>query len=190
MFREALTRILARLEHARQRGLVHAYALIGGLAVSAWGVPRATQDLDFALALSTDDMAELGRVVEGDYRAGGPDDPLRGVLTTVLAVEGRKVSAQLIVLPSAWTDVICPNIQMLPIFGATVPVVSWKTLILLKLYAGGPQDLLDAQEVWQVWGGMPLDIEDLAVLAAKVSLSEEVAAFRRRIEEAGTDLFS
>jgi len=181
MFREALTQILGRLERAKHRGLVRAYALIGGLAVSAWGVPRATQDLDFALAVSTDDTAELGRVIEGEYRSGGPDDPLRGVLTTVLAVDDRTVPAQLIVLPSAWTDLISQDLQMLSIFGTTVPVVSWQTLILLKLYAGGPQDLLDAQEVWQVRGDKSVHFEALAALAAKVSLSEEVAAFRRRI---------
>ena len=53
MFQEALTEILSRLEAAHNRRLLHAYALIGGFAVSAWGVPRATHDIDFAVAIGS-----------------------------------------------------------------------------------------------------------------------------------------
>ena len=49
MFQEALADILSRLETARTRGLLRTYALIDGLAVRP-GVPRATQDIDFAVA--------------------------------------------------------------------------------------------------------------------------------------------
>jgi hypothetical protein len=45
VFQEALTEILSRLEAAQNRRLLQAYALIGGFAVSAWGVPRATNDI-------------------------------------------------------------------------------------------------------------------------------------------------
>jgi hypothetical protein len=51
MFQEALTDILSRLETAKSRGLLSGYALIGGFDVSAWGVPRATQGFDFAIAM-------------------------------------------------------------------------------------------------------------------------------------------
>jgi hypothetical protein len=47
VFAEALTETVHRLGEAKSRGLLQQYALIG---VSAWGVPRATHDFDFAVA--------------------------------------------------------------------------------------------------------------------------------------------
>lgn len=77
MFQEALTEILSRLETARNRGLLQAYALIGGFAVSAWGVPRATQDIDFAVAIGSANPQALATFLGGRFEAGEPDDPLR-----------------------------------------------------------------------------------------------------------------
>ncbi len=79
MFAQALTDIIRRLEEAKALGLVEQYALIGGFAVSAWGVPRATHDLDFALALGAVEPAALARSLKADFHAGDPSDPLRGV---------------------------------------------------------------------------------------------------------------
>jgi hypothetical protein len=53
VFQQALTDVLSRLETARVHGLVEAFALIGGFAVSAWGVPRATQDIDCTVSIGT-----------------------------------------------------------------------------------------------------------------------------------------
>lgn len=59
MFQEVLAEILSRLETAQSRGLLSGYALIGGFGVSAWGVPRATQDFDFAIAIGQADPQAL-----------------------------------------------------------------------------------------------------------------------------------
>jgi hypothetical protein len=61
VFEEALTKVLSRLEAARVQGLLGDYALIGGFAVAAWGVPRATQEIDFAVE-SRRDTGCVGRV--------------------------------------------------------------------------------------------------------------------------------
>lgn len=49
MFAQALTEIVRRLDEARINHLLDQYALIGGFAVAAWGVPRATHDLGLLL---------------------------------------------------------------------------------------------------------------------------------------------
>lgn len=69
MFQEALVNILSRLETARNRALLRAYALIGGFAVSAWGVPCATQDIDFAVAIGAADPQALANFMGGRYEA-------------------------------------------------------------------------------------------------------------------------
>ena len=147
MFAQALTEIIGRLDEAQALGLVEQFALIGGFAVSAWGVPRATHDLDFALALGSQEPTTLARSLQAEFHAGDPTDPLRGVFRTTISVKSRSIPAQFILLPSIWSSIVFRKIVSLPVFGTSVPVVSWQSLILLKLYAGGPQDLVDAQQV-------------------------------------------
>jgi len=53
MFQQAFTDVLSRLETAKFKGFVEAFALIGGFAVPAWGVPRATRNIDFATAIDS-----------------------------------------------------------------------------------------------------------------------------------------
>lgn len=65
MLQEALTEILSPLEAAQNRRLLQAYALIGGFAVSAWGMPRATNDIDFAVAIVAADPQALPIFLEG-----------------------------------------------------------------------------------------------------------------------------
>ncbi|BCA56464.1 hypothetical protein W02_36040 [Nitrospira sp. KM1] len=52
MFEEALAKVIVRPDAARSEGSLDSYALIGGFAVAAWGVPRATQDIDLAVGIS------------------------------------------------------------------------------------------------------------------------------------------
>ena len=56
-FEKVLTNLLTEFEGRRIR-----YALMGGFALSLWGVPRATVDLDFLVAL--DDMAGVHEVLK------------------------------------------------------------------------------------------------------------------------------
>jgi len=53
VFQQALTDVLSRLEPAKLQGLVEAFAWIGWSAVSAWDVPRATRDIDCAIAIGS-----------------------------------------------------------------------------------------------------------------------------------------
>lgn len=57
-FKIVLDRLLAEFEDRRIR-----YALMGGFAVSLWGVPRATVDMDFLAA--RDDMVRVDAVMTG-----------------------------------------------------------------------------------------------------------------------------
>jgi hypothetical protein len=180
VFAQALTEIIRRLDDAQAHHLLERYALIGGFAVSAWGVPRATHDLDFALALGSADPVTLSRHLLADFQMGDPDDPLRGVFrTTSVLSEGHSIPVQLVLFPSTWTSMIFRDgIESLEIFGCMVPVVSWQSLVLLKLYAGGPQDLVDAQQILALRQPTQSDLHTLSTLADQLSLS---AAWERFI---------
>ena len=59
--------------------------------------------------------------------------------------------------------------------------MSWQGLILLKLYAGGPQDLIDAQEVWTVRRPDAEAVREMQALADNLGVSDEFKSFIRRI---------
>jgi hypothetical protein len=173
MFQEALTEILSRLETARNRGLLQAYALIGGFAVSAWGVPRATQDIDFAVAIGSANPQALATFLGGRFEAGEPDDPLRGVAHASIQVGAAPVALQLIFFPSSLTKITFRHVVTLSVMERVVPVVSWQMLILLKLYAGGPQDKLDAQQILQVRHPQPDDLKQIGEMAECLGILED-----------------
>jgi len=181
MFREALIDIVRRLEQARQGGLLHAYVLIGGFAVAAWGLPRATEDIDFALDLGRTDAFPLADALGGQYRAGAPDDPLAGVITLSVKVSGQAIPIQLLLLPRRWTPVLFDQAQPLHVLDCSVPVVSWQSLVLLKLYAGGPQDLIDAERLLVIQRPDPVALRAMHTLAEPVGLSRAFTDLLARV---------
>lgn len=176
MFRQALIEILRRLDQARERKLVQSYVLVGGFAVSAWGVTRATRDVDLAVALGAADPALLVAHLGADYHPGDPDDPLRGVFRVELPIGEHVVPVQLIVLQPRWADLVFQRMETLSILDCLVPVVNWQALVLLKLYAGGPVDLQDARDIVAVRRPSPAERKALAAQAEALGLAEEVKA--------------
>ena len=173
MFQEALTEILSRLETAQSRGLLSRYALIGGFAVSAWGVPRATQDIDFAIAIDQADPKALATFIGGRYQAGEPDDPLRGVVVVSIEVEHEPISLQLLFFPSLLTELAFRHVETLSVLACSVPVVSWPVLIILKLYAGGPRDLLDVHQLLKVRRPQANDVQEIESMAQVAGVLSE-----------------
>ena len=115
MFQQALTVILSRLETARAQGLIEAFALIGGFAVSAWGIPRATQDIDFAIAIGSANPHTLATFLGGRFEPGEPDDPLKGVLHTSIQVGSDSVPLQLIQFPSSLAEITFRRLETLSV---------------------------------------------------------------------------
>lgn len=173
MFQQALTDVLSRLETARVQGLVEAFALIGGFAVSAWGIPRATQDIDFAIAIGSANPHALATFLGGRFEPGEPDDSLKGVLHTSIQVGSASVPLHLILFPSSLTEITFRRVETLSVMDQVVPVVSWQVLVLLKLYAGGPQDTLDAHYILQMRRPQPDDLEQIRKMAESLGILKD-----------------
>lgn len=121
------------------------HALIGAAALAVYGVNRSTLDLDlFATSpacLDPDLWKSLPSPAEVDIRRGDLTDPLAGV------VRFRAPGAQpidLVVGKLIWQREL---IEQAVSIGNGPPVVRLPDLILLKLYAGGPQDAWDIQQL-------------------------------------------
>ena len=120
-----------------------AYALIGAAALAARGVARSTFDID----LLTTDLRVLDAgawrslAADVDIRRGDFDDPLAGVVRVTIAAD-RPVDV--VVGRHAWQTRAVARAEQL---GGRAPVALARDLVLLKLYAGGSQDLWDIGEL-------------------------------------------
>jgi hypothetical protein len=136
-----------------------AHALIGAAALAAAGVARSTLDLDLLTIDSRvlDPVAWQPFLAEGvdvEIRRGDHDDPLAGVVRLSLAGE-RPVD--IILGRHGWQGRAVDRARRLP---SGARVVQARDLVLLKLYAGGTQDLWDIRQL--------LAAQDGASLAAEV----------------------
>ena len=122
------------------------FALIGAAALAARGIAHSIFDIE----LLTTDRRVLdlglwtplsGTDVGADVRHGDPDDPLAGVVR--LESPGER-PVDIVVGRYAWQSRAVASAERLQ--GGT-PVVTPRDLILLKLHAGGAQDLWDIREL-------------------------------------------
>lgn len=131
------------------RGVPH--ALIGAGALAVHGVSRSTFDLDLlvtdASVLAEGAWSALGAGVSVDARRGDPEDPLAGVVR--LSREGSR-SVDVVVGRGAWQAALLARAPVTALGEVTLPVVTPADLVLLKLYAGGPQDAWDVEQLLAV----------------------------------------
>ena len=143
-----------------------AHALIGAAALAARGIARSTYDVDL---LTTDLRVLDPRVWDTlpqdavDIRRGDVDDPLAGVIRIAIGMD-RPVDV--VVGKHQWQQRAVDRAEA--IAGVTRVVLA-RDLVLLKLYAGGTQDLWDIRELLSL-GDSPLREEVTADLAALPTL--------------------
>ena len=160
-------------------------ALIGAIALAAHGIARATLDLDL-LALDTGllstepwkDLSEAGDTVE--VRSGDAEDPLAGVIRLT---RSGKTPVDVVVGKHRWMEGVLTRAGTLSFGERRVPIVDAADLVILKVFAGGPQDLLDAELLLAGERGEELRVEvetRLPVVPARLRQSARRLLARRR----------
>ncbi|HVL68005.1 MAG TPA: hypothetical protein VM364_12145 [Vicinamibacterales bacterium] len=123
-------------------------ALIGASAMAAHGVSRSTLDQDLIVTdtsiLSASFWSALGSDVSLDVRRGDDSDPLLGVVRLHAPEHDRHVD---VVVGPSWTRGVVDRAERVELSGVSLRVATSADLILLKLYAGGPQDLWDIAQL-------------------------------------------
>jgi predicted nucleotidyltransferase len=169
-FEEALANLAAVFQERRIR-----YALIGGLAVSVWGTPRATEDID--VLADAGPSPELGAALraagfESEWRRGDSDDPVP-LLLRLRGASGPEIDV--ICVTREWErEMLTRSVHVRIPTGIEIPVTAVEDLIVLKLIAGGPRDLADVAEILEHAGPLP-ELE-------KRAKERGVSALLRRIE--------
>jgi hypothetical protein len=126
------------------------FALIGGLALDAWGIPRATKDVDFAVPVGVaEQAADAMRGPSSEIR------PLRiggvGVRDRVRAVRVDLVDRRFHFAP-LFQEAIQEARQSgrkARVSGHDVGLISLEFLLAMKLVSGEPKDEIDARRILQ-----------------------------------------
>jgi len=93
---ERLNQAVDLLTALRADNCIDGFALIGGLAVSAWSPPRATMDVDLLVVAKTETLNHLVKALcaagmPAELRCGGLDDPvpflIRAISWTLLSLQ-------------------------------------------------------------------------------------------------------
>ncbi len=132
------------------------FALMGGLSVAAWGVVRATQDIDFLADCEPSPIGDSNlrnqlkhffdrQRCRTEWRVGEYDDPVPLLLRIELPRSYGGLGADILWAHRRWhRDALARAINV-KLTRRRVPVLHPEDLILLKLDAGGPQDLDDVK---------------------------------------------
>lgn len=166
------------------------FALIGGLAMSAWGVVRATEDIDFLADSSPSPIKNLvvrrtlqklleARGYTADWRVGATDDPIPLLLRVGAPRLAHGPGMDILWAHKRWQREALERTIALRLTRAEVFVLHPEDLVLMKLEAGGPQDLLDVETLLS----SPPQVLDLKRLKKKAVQLRLAAQLERCLQE-------
>lgn len=167
------------------------FALLRGLAVSTWGVMRATQDIDFLADSDPSPMRDLklrdklAKFIEqqncrADWRVGDYDDPIPLLLKCEMPGALSNVGADILWAHKRWQREALQRSIDVHVDGTKIPVLHPEDLILMKLDAGGPQDFLDVQQLLSV-APPQLSVGRLKETAARLRLGRVLGKCLREV---------
>jgi hypothetical protein len=128
--------------------------LFGAQAVTTYGVPRLSADVDVTLALVPDDPEQFVREMDEagfTLRVNDPEFVRRTrVMPFVHATTGMPLD--IVLAGSGLEDEFLARAIPTDIGGTSVPVLEPGDLIISKVLAGRPKDLDDASALWRLHG--------------------------------------
>jgi predicted nucleotidyltransferase len=131
------------------------YVVMGGIAVRFYGIPRATYDVDFTVAIQQNRLPELyqcvrdlGYTIPEPYENGWIDHVAGMPLVKArLFLEGRGIDIDMFIAESRYQQQLLSNRRQDVLDGVPIWLVAPEDLILLKLLAGRPRDFADIGDI-------------------------------------------
>lgn len=166
-----------------------ALAVVGAVARNAWATPRATTDLDLAVAA----RPEVLRAAEDALTRWGyscvrrhqvePGDPL----PDLLIFRGERQDPRqvdLLVAKTPFEREALTRAVRVDVGGVAAPVVTPEDLLVYKLISFRPQDRADLRSVARVRAkaGQPVDWAYVARWAAAWGVEDRLAVLRAELE--------
>lgn len=157
--------------------LVISYAVMGGIAVRAYGVPRPTYDIDLTISLDRDklptlfeELRKIDYAIPEPYERGWVDEVSHLKLLKFRRYVGEQsIDVDLFLAESEFQQDVMARRSFAEAEGRRIWLVSPEDLILLKLLAARPRDLGDVADVLFMQG--ELDVEYMRRWAEKLGVS-------------------
>ncbi len=150
----SFTKTINIINSLLEKDVIKDYALIGGLALSAWIKPRTTQDIDIIVLISEDyKWKDFIDILKKNYRKQvfKPKPARDATIKEMISFTVGPIEVDLIntrEFPLA-TDCI-KNAIPVTVFKQKVKVATPEYLILLKLISGSEQDIIDIKNLLKV----------------------------------------
>jgi hypothetical protein len=156
------------------------YAVMGGLAVRAYAIPRVTADIDLTVGISRERLPDLfdsleaqGYAIPEPYRTEWVDQ-VRGLTLVKLKryVGKHSIDVDLFLAESNFQVELLNRRRVADVDGRKLWIASPEDLVLLKLAAGRPRDLIDVADVFFTQGD--LDVQYMRKWAVNLDIQKEL----------------
>lgn len=180
---EVYSRLLSAL-----RSTATPYAFMGALGAIAWGRPRATTDLDLVAVCDEDRFQKLREALlaAGFTQGSGvgpadPADPLEDI-AVFWAGAAPAVRVDLFIAKLDFEREVVSSALEAQLFGASVRVARPEAMLVYKLLASRPKDLIDIESILEgrALAGHPIDWELTRRWAEVWGIEGKVDALRSR----------
>jgi hypothetical protein len=144
------------------------YAVIGAFALSAHGVVRASTDADALLSTTPERLANLRTLFDRagfrtELRRGDAEDPIP---TMLFLHDGYNNHVDLLGGLRGMDPAVFSRTVNVPFMDVNLRIVGREDFIAMKCFAGGPQDILDAQSAFDSAQG-PVDLDLLRAVTRR-----------------------
>lgn len=180
---EVFTRLLAALKAS---GAPHAF--IGALGAIAWGRPRATDDLDLVILSNVERFKTLrDQLVAVGFEEGagvGPaeaSDPLPDI-AVFWAGANPATRVDVFIAKLEFEREVVSTALIAPVFGSDVPIARPEAMLVYKLLASRPKDLIDVDAILEgrAMAGVVIDWELARRWAGEWGIEAKLEALRAR----------
>jgi hypothetical protein len=128
----------------------YCYAVIGGIALALWGIPRETLDVDIKVLVPNAEYPAARTILRTAFpkraRILAPSNPL------IVAVEIQDVIVDFLLAVEGYENLIFERAVLHDLGGWSAWICSPEDLIIQKMIAGRSKDLPDVENILAVQG--------------------------------------
>jgi hypothetical protein len=128
--------------------------VFGAQAVTAYGVPRLSADVDVTVALTPDDPEGFAHEMRAAGFALAIDDPefVRRTRVMPFVHVATGMPLDIVLAGSGLEDEFLSRAVPVDLGGVVAPLLHVEDLVIAKILAGRPKDLDDVRSLWRLHG--------------------------------------
>ena len=128
--------------------------VFGAQAVTAYGVPRLSADVDVTIVLGSDEPESFARSMAGGGFALRVDDPdfVRRTRVMPFLHVATAMPLDVVLAGSGLEEEFAARAVITDIGDVAVPLIELGDLIIAKVLAGRPKDIDDVRSLWRLHG--------------------------------------